>query len=233
MASRRRQEKVYPVLGVNFVWKCVCTVVLMASTWPGSMAARDRVTDPSDSTKQWVAAHRSWVVDRVLTQPTPNEAVALDTEWVAIIRVSPNDSQQDELLIRVSKPYVGDATASVTRPCGGSIQAQMAALKFADPRLSPNEASALVQVHTIDVSRSHQREISHFVNGLEATRGQYVFSNALMADATRYEVWTFGGPQQLYVTLMGPDSGHPTLPLLKILLQIRSVAYHATERKAR
>lgn len=186
--------------------------------------AQDSASGEDRRVDIWVAAHRSEVLDQLLPPPSADEAVNLETAWVAVVRITPSDASADEVQIRIVQPFKGQTYARVTCPVDGSIRAQLRRIRTTHGEISPREAGALVQMRTAELSSSHRRRLYQLASELQRLRGTYVFPNSLMLDATRYELWTLGGAQQVYVTLLGPDSGKPTLPLLRWMLNLRELA---------
>jgi hypothetical protein len=177
-----------------------------------------------DDVAEWVAVHHAEIVDRLLPGPNPDEALDLDTAWIAVLRITPANGESAETRVRMLRQYDGGVKAWVTEPVGDSIRVQLSRLRAKHPGMSPLEIAALVQMRTLEISQSLMRQPSRVAADLERLRGQYVFPNRLMLDATRYELWTLGGSQQTYITVLGPDGGEPELPVLKFMLTMRALA---------
>jgi hypothetical protein len=176
-----------------------------------------------ESDRAWVSAARANAIDHLLPPPILDEEVDLTTAWVAVIRVSPPDGSGAELYVRLTKYSSGKIKAHVVQLVNGSIAEQLSGIHLKRHDLSPAQAVALIQTRTRDVSDADVPALRDAAKTLERTRGEYVFDNVIMLDATRYELWTIGGPRRLYVTILGPSAADaaPKLPLLKTLRTIK------------
>lgn len=179
-----------------------------------------------DATRAWVAANRTTAIDLLFPSPNMQEDTDSNTAWIAVIRVSPSDPSDNEFYIRMTKYESGRVAAHIVSSVGGSIPTQLARIHSAQPSLSAAQAVPLLHVRTRDVTDRTAPALRSAANALEHARGQYVFDNVMMLDATRYELWTIGGPRRLYVTLLGPamTDASPRLPLLKAFKSIQMIA---------
>lgn len=202
----------------------VSFVICLVAGW-GPSGAQSKAEIQEREVRTWASTNYQAVSEGVFGAPTDQDGLTLDAKWVVTVRISPAFDSEPESQFSLTRFWNGKVSLAFTR-LRSSLGLQLQTIYRNDPTVTPQRAVSLVHVDRLAVTQTEFPALPAIASAFEKIRSPIAMENALRMDSREYRIWLDAGSQQVYLDLLGPESGESEQPVIAWVEKTRRKVDH-------